>query len=191
MTLQNAGSLIYHDESSAVVSASAADVFALIDDHKQLASHMNQPSWQMGGGHMETILDDRRGQSVGSHIRMTARVMGLELSLDEVVTERQPPTRKVWETVGEPKLLIIGSYHMGFDVTPRGFDSVLRVFIDYALPISPLQRLLSRVFSGYYARWCTRRMVDDAVQHFAQHKQAAGPQDYAGRELGHDAVRMR
>jgi hypothetical protein len=174
-------SLMFHGESSAVVAASAPDVFALIDDHNRLASHMNQPSWQMGGGHMETILDEGRGQSVGSHIRMTARVMGLELSLDEVVTERQPPTRKVWETLGEPKLLIMGSYRMGLDVTPRGSDSVLRVFIDYALPISPLQRLLGRVFSGYYARWCTQRMVDDAVHHFAQRKQAAGPPAEAGR----------
>ena len=156
----------YHNESSAAVSASVQDVFAFVDDHKRLASHMSEPSWQMGGGRMETTLDDQRAQSVGSHIRMTGRVLGVALSLDEVVSERQPPTRKAWETVGEPQLLIIGSYRMGFDVTPRGTDSMLRVFIDYELPTRPLQHFLGLVFAKYYAQWCTQRMVHDAVQHF-------------------------
>ena len=116
---------------------------------------------------MKTILDERRGQSVGSHIRVSGRVLGLELMLDEVVTAREPPTRKVWETVGIPKLLVIGPYRMGFELTARGSGSLLRVFIDYALPTPLLERLLSRMFSGYYAQWCTQSMVDDALRHFA------------------------
>ena len=116
---------------------------------------------------MKSILDERRGQSVGSHIRVSGRVFGLELSVDEVVTERQPPTRKVWETVGSPRLLVIGPYRMGFEVAPHGSGSQLRVFIDYALPTPWPDRWLGRVFGGYYARWCTQRMVNDAVRQFA------------------------
>ena len=44
---------------------------------------------------------------------MNGRILGLKLSLDEVVTERDPPARKVWETVGVPRLLVIGPYRMG------------------------------------------------------------------------------
>ena len=149
------------------MSASPGRVFALIDDHERLSSHMSQSSWRMGGARMKTILDEHRGQRVGSHIRMSGRVLGLELSLDEVVTEREPPIRKVWETVGSPRLLVIGSYRMGFEVMPRGSGSQLRVFIDYALPSPLLERLLSRVFGGYYAHWCTQSMVNDAVRQFA------------------------
>ena len=158
--------LPHHDESSAFVSASPERVFALIDDHERLSSHMSQSSWQMGGGRMKTTLDERRGQSVESHIRVSGRVLGLELSLDEVVTERQPPTRKVWETVGSPRLLVIGPYRMGFEMTPRGSGALLRVFIDYAMPSSWPARWLGRVFGGYYAHWCTQSMVNDVVRQF-------------------------
>ena len=121
----------------------------------------------MGGGKMKTSLDGGRGQEVGSRIKMSGRVLGLELSLDEVVTEREPPTRKVWETVGSPRLLVIGSYRMGFEVSARGHDSFLRVFIDYNLPTVWTQHLLGLAFGRLYAQWCTNRMVDDAVRQFS------------------------
>ena len=159
--------LPHHNESSAVVPASPERVFAHIDDHERLSSHMNQSSWRMGGGRMKTILDKGRGQRVGSHIRVSGRVLGLELSLDEVVIEREPPTRKAWQTVGSPRLLVIGSYRMHFEVTPAGSGCLLRVFIDYALPPHWPDRWLGRVFGGYYAHWCTQSMVNDAVGQFA------------------------
>ena len=167
MAYQSINPLPHHDESSALVSASPERVFAHIDDHERLASHMSQSSWRMGGGRMKTILDEGRGQRVGSHIRVSGRVLGLELVLDEVVTVRERPTRKVWETAGSPRLLVIGPYRMGFEVTPSGSGSLLRVFIDYAMPSSWPARWLGRVFGGYYAHWCTQRMVNDAVRQFA------------------------
>ena len=163
----NATVLPYHDESSALVQAAPARVFALIDDHERLSSHMGRSSWRMGWGRMRTILDDRRGQSVGSHIRVTGRVFGLRLSLDEVVTERTPPTRKAWKTVGPPNLLVIGPYQMGFEVTPHDGDSLLRVFINYAWPASWPGRWLGRAFGRYYAHWCTTTMVRDAKRELA------------------------
>lgn len=156
-----------HDETSAEVSAAPERVFALIDDHERLSSHMSQSSWRMGGGRMTTLLDEGRGQRVGSHIRVSGRILGLKLFLDEVVTEREPPARKVWETVGTPRLLVIGPYRMGVEVTPREGNCRLRVFIDYALPSRWPQRWLGRVFGSYYAHWCTQSMVNDAVRRFA------------------------
>lgn len=85
-----------HNENEAEVLASSEQVFGLVDDHARLSAHMSQPSWRMGGARMETTVDEGQGQRIGSHIRMSARVLGLRLSLDEVITEREPPTRKVW-----------------------------------------------------------------------------------------------
>lgn len=120
----------------------------------------------MGGGRMETVLDEGRGQRVGSHIRMSGRVLGVQLSVDEVVTERIPPFRKVWETVGAPKLLVIGSYRMGYEITPQREKSLLRMFIDYAPPDGIVTRWLGRLLGASYARWNTRRMVEDAAAAF-------------------------
>jgi len=55
-------------------------------------------------------------------------------------------------TLDSPKLLVI-------------------VFIDYALPEALPGRWLGRAFGRVYARWCTERMVSDAVRHFTTHKE--------------------
>jgi len=154
--------LAHHEEDSALIPAPAERVFAYLDDPTRLASHMNRPSWRMGGATMRTVLDDGGGQAIGSHIRMGGRILGLELALDEVVTERTPPLRKAWETVGSPRLLVIGSYRMAIEIEARGTASLLRVFIDYDLPQTGIGRWLGRLFGHYYARWCTKAMVADA-----------------------------
>ena len=78
--------------------------------------------------------DEGRGQKVGSRIRIAGSVLGINLAVDETVIERDPPRRKVWETIGVPRLLVIGHYRMGFEVTPTDDAARLRVFIDYSLP---------------------------------------------------------
>ena len=151
-----------HFDCSAVVDAPAEAVFSRLDDQRLLSAHMSQSSWMMAGSRMNLELDASEGRAVGAVIRMGGRVLGIELSLEEVVTERSPPRRKVWQTTGTPRLLVIGHYRMGFELTPQGSSSLLRVFIDYALP----EGWLGRLFGGVYARWCTRRMVSDAFEHF-------------------------
>jgi hypothetical protein len=126
----------------------------------------------MGGGKMEMELDSGRGQNVGSRIRLPGKVLGMRLSVEEVVTERNPPHRKVWETIGAPRLLVIDRYRMGFEVTPQGNGSLLRVYIDYSLPHGVLTRRLEYLLGPVYARWCTRRMVKDTVKHFALSEQS-------------------
>ena len=123
---------------------------------------------------MQVALDADRGRKVGSRILLAGRVFGIRLSVEEVVTERDPPRRKVWETTGSPRLLVIGHYRMGFDLSPRGSESSLRVFIEYALPAKAPARWLGRLLGGYYAGWCTQRMVDDAVRHFDSLVSGAG-----------------
>ena len=157
----------HHFEASAIIAAPPNDVFAYADDPTRLSSHMRQSSWMMGGSRMETALDASGGQTVGSRIRLSGRVFGLELSVDEVVIERVPPQRKAWQTTGSPRLLVIGHYRMGFEIASLEHGSLLRVYIDYALPESVPARWLGLLFGGYYARWCTRRMASDAVKRFA------------------------
>jgi Polyketide cyclase / dehydrase and lipid transport len=154
------------DESSGFVQSPMDQVFAHLDDHTRLSSHMSEPTWRTGGGRFETQIDEGRGQEVGSRLRLSGRVLGVELSVEEIVVERDPPRRKIWETTGAPKLLVIGHYRMGFELSVQGSGSLLRVFIEYALPERTVTRWLGGLFGRYYARWCTRKMVDDAVNHF-------------------------
>jgi len=156
----------HHHESSRWIPAPPRDVFAFVDDHSRFSSHMSESSWMMGGGHMTVETDDANGQAVGSHIRLGGRVFGLRLFLDEVVIRREPPVLKIWETVGTPRLLVIGRYAMGVHITPGGAGSDLTVFIDYELPNRWPLSWVGRLFGGMYARWCVEQMLSGSSRHF-------------------------
>jgi len=146
------------------VEAAPDQVFARLDDQTRLAAHMQRRSAMMGGGRMTYEFDEGRGQAVGSHIRTGGSALGPSLAVDEVVTERDPPRRKVWRTAGATRLIILNAYEMGFDLasTPRG--SRLRVRITYALPKGVAGRLLGLVLASAYARWCVSQMARDAAE---------------------------
>ena len=158
--------LPYHFESTAEVSAAADAIFLHLDDHIRLSAHMSSSSWMMAGSRMAIELDASEGHAVGATIRLSGRVLGIPLCVEETVTERRSPLRKVWETTGTPRLLVIGQYRMGFEITPKGQASQLRVFIDYALPDGLFSRWAGRFFGRFYARWCTQRMAEDTAKHF-------------------------
>jgi hypothetical protein len=170
-----APSLPFHDESTAFARAAVDRVFAHLDDPRALSAHMGESSMMMMGSRMSINVDADGGRIVGSKIRMDGRMMGIPLSLEEVITERQVPSRKVWETIGTPKLLIIAHYRMGFELTPNGDSSMVRVFIDYSLPTTAPGSWLGRLLGGVYARWCTKQMADDAARHF----ESARPTNHA------------
>jgi uncharacterized membrane protein YphA (DoxX/SURF4 family) len=149
-----------------LLRASAAEVFEFADDFARLSSHMGSSSMMMMGSGMQTSFDESRGQAIGSHIKMTGRMLGLDLFLEEIVRVREPPRRKEWETVGTPRLLVIGGYRLGFEIASIGERAELRVFIGYDLPSSPARRLLGRFFGPVYARWCVREMVNGARAQF-------------------------
>lgn len=156
-----------HYEAKVFIPTPKEGIFEYLDDPVRLASHMSESSWKMGGGRMTIELDAAKGKCVGSHVRLSGRVLGLNLRVDEIITERRPPALKVWETTGSPRLLVIGHYRLGFEITPERNGSILRVFIDYALPEHAPARWLGFVLSKAYAKWCTQQMADDAVRHFA------------------------
>lgn len=154
-----------HREVSVRVAADPGSVFARLDDQTRLAEHMGKPSLMMGGGRMIYDFDAAKGQAVGSHIRMSGRAFGLTLELDEVVTERDPPHRKVWRTVGTPRLVVVAGYEMGFALRPVTGGSDLRVWIDYDLPPGGIGRALP-FLGDTYAGWCVEQMAQDARKAF-------------------------
>ncbi len=159
-------SLPFHDESTALANAPVDRVFAHMDDPKAMAAHMGESSMMMMGSRMSTEVDAGGGRVIGSKIRMHGSMMGIPLSLEEVITERQVPIKKVWETIGTPNLQVMAHYRMGFELTPKGGSSEVRVFIDYSLPAKAPGSWLGRLLGGFYARWCTEQMAGDAARHF-------------------------
>lgn len=133
--------------------------FEYLDDPMKLSSHMNASSGMMMGSKMETRLDEGRGQKLGSKIIMEGKVLGITLFLEEIISSREPPFRKEWTIIGEPRLLVIGAYKMGFELKSVGQKTSMRMYIEYNLPKPIFSRILGLFFSGFYARWCTKQML--------------------------------
>lgn len=162
----NEGAYPGHAEATAMVAATPQALFGYLDDPRRLGSHMEQRSWAMAGARMSFELDAAQGRSVGARIRLHGRVLGYPLELDEVAAQHEPARTKTWETVGAPRLLVIGSYRMGFEIAAQGQGSRLRVLIDFA-PGTLKPAFLNRWLGQAYGRWCVERMAKDAQARFA------------------------
>lgn len=158
----------FAQSATATITTSAEALFAYLDDQASLGSHMEKPSMMMMGGTMHYILDAAAGRAVGSVIRMEGRFLWIGLTVEEVVTERDPPRRKSWQTRGVPRLIIMGGYRMGFQIAPQNDAQLLSVAIDYDWPASGIGRMLAALLARTYARWCVGRMARDAARHFRQ-----------------------
>lgn len=154
-----------HYEESTIIPSSPDKIFNYVDDHSRFSSHMSKSSWMMGGGSIKVFTDEDHGQKVGSHIRLSGSAFGIPIALDEVVSRYEPPYTKIWETVGTPKLLIIGHYVMGIKIKSQGNQSLLRVFINYDLPTT--NTWLGKLFSGFYAKWCVQQMINGVRNEFS------------------------
>lgn len=149
------------------VEASAGRLFDYLDDQANPGTHMQRSSIMMLWGSMAYDLDEARGRGVGSVIKMSGKVAGLNLYVEEVVTQRQPPFIKEWETRIEPRLLVIGTYRMRLQIEASGRLCRLHVFIEYNHPSPIIGRIAGRLLAPIYARWCVKRMAADAKAAFS------------------------
>lgn len=156
----------HHHESAVVLEAPQDRVFAYLDDFHKLSAHMEESSGMMLGARMTIQTDDGGGRRVGSKVRMAGRVLGIPLALVEIITLREPPFRKAWQTV-EANLAVIGRYSLGFELAPEDAKTKVRVYIDYDLPAGVMW-IFGKLLGKAYARWCTTKMVDDAARQFAK-----------------------
>ena len=156
-----------HAEEARDIAASAASLFDYIDRPERLSAHMGWRSLHLLGSMMTVDTDADRGQRVGSRLSLRGRVLGIPLNVNAVIVAREPPTRKVWETIGDPHLLVIGPYRMRVMIADCGRKSHVTVGIDYALPPRWPDRWLGRLLGAAYARWCVRQMVGDVQRTFA------------------------
>jgi len=158
--------LPFHFEQSVNLAAPPGVVFDYADDFAHFGEHMMRSSWMMAGSRMRHEFDGAGGKAIGAKVRLVGSILGAPLEIEEYVIERIAPLSKAWETAGNPRMLILSAYRMGFEITPQATGCRLRVFIDYAFPPKGDGLWAGRIAGGWYARWCVRSIAVGAVKRF-------------------------
>ncbi len=156
---------------AALVAAPSERVFAYVDDIQNLARHMSESrSRPLMGSKLRLEIVSAEPTGVGATYRYTGQLLGLELDFSETVTTYVAGREKIWQTIGNPKLLIMHGYEMRVVVEPvTPTTSNLTISIDYELPVSGFWRVAGWLLADLYGRWCLTGMINGSKRDLEQH----------------------
>lgn len=145
--------------------ASPWQVFKTIDDLEVTGMHMTQSSPMMMGSklNVEFLTENHRG--LGSIYRWTGKMLGMKMDFTVEVTKWIESKEKIWETIGEAKLIIYSWYRMQLKVKPALNGAQAELSITYEKPKGFFNKILSFFFAGWYCNWCLTKMLGDAKKY--------------------------
>jgi hypothetical protein len=149
-------------EETTTIAAPPARVFAWLDNPRNTGWHMSRPSLAMLGGALRVERLSAMATGVGATYRSWGRVLGLRLDFTTTVVRWVADREKVWRTIGDARLIVIGHFEMRFGIDPVDGGARLIMALEYELPSRGWGRLFGQVLAAPYARWCLRRMCRDA-----------------------------
>ena len=152
-------------------SASPQEVFKTIDDLGVTGMHMTKSSGMMMGSklHLDFLTANKTGP--GSRYRWTGKMMGLTMDFTVEVTKWVNGVEKVWETIGDTKLIIYSWYRMKLLVRESAGKTEAELSISYEKPKGFFNKILCFLFADWYCRWCLKQMLGDAKKEI-EHKTA-------------------
>jgi hypothetical protein len=150
-----------------VFNAPPEDVFKNLDDLGVTGSHMTNSSAMMMGSKLELTYLTPHHIGPGSKYRWTGKMMGIPMDFTVVVTKWIENKEKIWETIGDSKLLIYSWYRMMLTIEPVTNGTRATLSIGYRRPESLLLKIISFLFADLYCIWCLKKMLGDARRHLS------------------------
>jgi len=143
-------------------SSTPEQVFKCLDDLGVTGTHMTQSSAMMMGSKLNLEFLTTNHTGPGSKYRWTGKMMGMQMNFTVEVTRWIQNKEKVWETIGEARLIIYSWYRMQLLVNPTQQGAQAMLSISYERPKHLFNYFLSFLFAGWYGNWCLRKMLRDA-----------------------------
>ena len=147
-----------------IINAPVDSVFNFMDDIQNVGGHMTKSNTPMMGSKLtvEWLTDYKTG--LGSKYRWRGKVMGMKMDFTVVVTKWVQGKEKIWETIGEAKMIVLSWYRMYLVLTPlENVTTQAELGIFYT---KPKGSFLSFLLSKRYAVWCVKSMMKDSRKHF-------------------------
>ena len=153
-----------------IYNAPAEKVFGYLNDLAVTGMHMTKSSAMMMGSklHLEYLTDNHTGP--GSKYRWTGRMMGMKMDFTVEVTKWVEGVEKIWETIGEAKMIIYSWYRMHLLVYPKGNATQAELSITYEKPKGWFARIISFLFADWYCNWCLKKMMSDTKRKIEEDK---------------------
>jgi hypothetical protein len=154
-----------------VILGKPEDVFAFMDNIDNTGKHMTKTNAPMMGSKLglEWLTDYKTG--LGAKYRWRGKAVGMKMDFTVLVTKWSPGKEKIWESVGEAKMIVISWYRMFLVLTPLPNGTTeTELGIYYTRP----RNILGFFFGRRYSVWCVKSMLKDTKKHFAKiHKEYA------------------
>lgn len=145
-----------------IIKAPVEKVFSLMDDLSKTGMHMSERSVMMMGSKLtlEHLPSPEKG--VGAKYRWKGKMMGFRLDFTVEVTKWIENKEKIWQTIGTPRLIILGQYLMRLKTEPQTEGTLASLEIEYTRPPGLFYGLLSLLLARSYANWCVNQMLNDS-----------------------------
>jgi hypothetical protein len=150
-----------------IFTASAEDVFNNLDDLGVTGSHMTNSSAMMMGSKLKLTYLTLHHIGSGSKYRWQGKMMGIPMDFTVVVTKWIKDKEKIWETVGDSKLIIYSWYRMTLRIEPINTGTRATLSIGYLRPQFFILKMISFLFADLYCIWCLKKMLGDAERRLA------------------------
>ena len=142
--------------------ANSEKVFQCIDDLGVTGMHMTKSSMPMMGGKLDLNFLTTNHTGLGSKYQWTGKIVGMSMDFTVEVTKWVKDKEKIWETIGDPKMIIYSWFRMNLEISTSLDDTQAELSISYEKPSGWFKRLLSFFLADWYCMWCLKNMLDDA-----------------------------
>jgi hypothetical protein len=144
-----------------LIRSSPEKVFAYMDNLGNTGMHMMESSAMMMGSKLQLKQLSENATGLYSKFRWFGKMMGFMMDFTVVVTKWIKDKEKIWETIGEAKMIILKWYRMQLTILPAGQNTKAELSITYTKPDNIFFRLIAFFLAPWYANWCLKNMLND------------------------------
>lgn len=147
-----------------IINSTPAKVFAYMDNIGNTGMHMTKSSKPMMGSKLELKQLSENATGLNSKFRWYGKMMGFTMDFIVVVTKWIKDNEKVWETIGQAKMIILGWYRMHLVILPSPFgpNTEVELSISYTKPKNIFFKFIAFFLATLYANWCLNNMLQDS-----------------------------
>ena len=145
-----------------LIHSSPENVFTYMDNIGNMGMHMTKSSMPMMGSKLVLKQLSKNATGLNSKFRWTGKMMGITMDFTVVVSKWIKDKEKVWETIGEAKMIILGWYQMRLVILPERENTKAELSIAYTNPKNIFFKIIAFFLAPFYANWCLNNMLQDS-----------------------------